>query len=345
MPPGITNKQKWFAAIVFAVVACVVGPIIHWGLTRSAGPDSISKPRELVLTFLLTLLAALIAPAIGLAIAPYIKWVNRIISTPEIRNVPNLLNAQRVLLFGASGTGKSALISYLFSAKPVAPLESSIEFRQSCEEFPMSQQEHQLLCIADYRGQNPSQVTNRLPESFAGPDGARLVNAVVFLVDLIPRKVDGEEPNEHVWDDERLLRWLATNPEPVVRDRLEQHLDYIGASNLEILFDVVNSERLAEVHLLITKADLLREAVKRGFLDLEGATLETFVENAFAEVERRIEAACRGNRIPGKFTINLISLKDESARTFFYTLVKKIQQWEIKRRGTKNESTGRISGN
>lgn len=46
------------------------------------------------------------------------------------------------------------------------------------------------MAIADYKGQDPSQVILHASPDFFGSQGNRVLNAVIFIVDLVPRKTD-----------------------------------------------------------------------------------------------------------------------------------------------------------
>jgi hypothetical protein len=183
------------------------------------------------------------------------------------------------------------------------------------------------ILLADYHGQKPSQVTSYVPDDFAGPPGERIVDAILFLVDLIPR-VEDPKTNK-VFDDKRLLAWLGERPAERIKDRLEQHKYYISDAVLEILFEAVRSTRLREIRMLVTKADLLRRASSEGVFGVEGQSIEEYASGFFATIESQIRAACFENSngvdsTPINFSTHFISLRDESARVIFYELLQKL---------------------
>jgi hypothetical protein len=163
-------------------------------------------------------------------------------------------------------------------------------------------------------------------DEFAGPPGERSIDAILFFVDLIPR-VEDPKTNK-IFDDKRLLAWLADRPGERTKERLEQHKYYISAPVLEILFEAVHSTRLREVRLLVTKSDLLRRAFSEGVLGPEGQSVEEYATGFFAGVESQIRAACIENSsVDGlviNFSTHFISLRDESARLMFFDLLQKL---------------------
>jgi hypothetical protein len=100
---------------------------------------------------------------------------------------------------------------------------------------------------------------------------------------------------------------------------------------LEILFQAVYSKQLREIRLLITKADLIREAGIRGLLPgLNGQNVEDYARGFFKGIESQINAACEDNDTDKndnsvkRCAVRVISLKDESARQVIFELIQRL---------------------
>jgi hypothetical protein len=274
-----------------------------------------------IISGLLAVLGTLIAVLIATIFNPSKRWLKGYISRP------NGASSLRILLFGASGSGKSAFADHVLTIKPLVPLKSSSNFTIRSGKLVVNGPEPKEILLADYQGQKPSQVTSYIPDEFAGPPGERIIDAIVFFVDLIPR-VEDPKTNK-VLDDKRLLAWLAESPAERIKQRLEQHKYYISEAVLEILFEAVHSTRLREVRLLVTKSDLLRRASSEGVFGPDGQSIEEYTTSFFASVESRIRAACIENSSPIdgspiNSSIHFISLRDESARLMFFDLLQRL---------------------
>jgi len=258
---------------------------------------------------------------VALVFNPIRKWLEGYISPPDRDS------SLRILLFGAPGSGKSAFADYVLTIKPLVPMKSSPNFTIRSGKVVVNGLEPEEILLADYHGEKPSQVTSYIPDEFAGPQGERIVDAILFLVDLIPR-VEDPKTNK-VFDDRRLLAWLAERPGERIKERLEQHKYYVSEAVLEILFEAVRSKRLREIRLLVTKADLLRRASSEGVFGVEGQSIEEYASGFFATIESQIRAACFENSngidcIPINCSTHFISLRDESPRLMFYELLQKL---------------------
>lgn len=108
--------------------------------------------------------------------------------------ISNLLvkkSVYRICIFGRAGSGKSTFIETAFT------LINPNRDRRSTEDFDYYKFKVQLglrnfadVAIADYKGQDPSQVILHASPDFFGSQGNRVLNAVIFIVDLVPRKTD-----------------------------------------------------------------------------------------------------------------------------------------------------------
>ena len=323
MAQKLTSKQKWLAGVVFGLVPVAMAIFIYTALSPadiSYQPAHAGTLYRAIISGLLAVLGTLIAVLIAMIFNPINGWLKGYLSRP------NGDSSLRILLFGASGSGKSAFADHVLTIKPLVPLKSSSNFTIRSGKLVVNGPEPKEILLADYQGQKPSQVTSYIPDSFAGPPGERRIDAILFFVDLIPRVEDSK--TNKVLDDKRLLAWLAESPAERIKQRLEQHKYYISDAVLEILFEAVHGTRLREVRLLVTKSDLLRRASSEGVFGPEGKSIEEYAAGFFASVESRIRAACIENSSPVdgspiNCSTHFISLRDESARVIFYELLQK----------------------
>jgi hypothetical protein len=319
-----TSKQKWFAGVAFSIVPIVAAILIYTALRRanvSNQPTQGGTLYRAIISGLLALLGTLIAVLIGMIFNPIKGRLKRYFSCS------NGDSSLRILLFGASGSGKSAFADHVLTIKPLVPMKSSPNFTIRSSKLVVNGSEPKEILLADYQGQKPSQVTSCIPDEFAGPPSERRIDAILFFVDLIPR-VDDPKTSK-VFDDKRLIAWLAESPAERIKQRLEQHKNYVSDAVLEILFEAVHNTRLREVQLLVTKSDLLRRASSEGVFGPDGQSIEEYTTSFFAAVESRIRAACieNSNPVDGSpinFSTHFISLRDESARVMFYELLQKL---------------------
>jgi hypothetical protein len=115
----------------------------------------------------------------------------------------------------------------------------------------------------DYQGEKPGMAILDLSAEFAGPPTDRAINVVFFLVDLFPRLLD---ENGRVLGDEEILLWLQQDGGEKIGRRVSEHLDYLTAPMLQVVFASVYSPQLRSVRLVVTKLDLVREVCARGYL-------------------------------------------------------------------------------
>jgi hypothetical protein len=323
MAQKLASKQKRLVGVVFTLVAVVVAILVYTALHRTNISNQPNRGGSLYLatiSALLALLSTLVAALVAMIFNPIRRWLEGYIYRSDGDS------SVRILLFGASGSGKTAFNDHVLTIKPLLPMKSSSNLTIRSGKLVVNGQKPVEILLADYQGQKPSQVTSYIPDEFAGPPGGRRIDAILFFVDLIPR-VDDPKTNK-VFDDKRLLAWLAESPAERVKERLEQHKYYISDAVLEILFEAVHSTRLREVRLLVTKSDLLRRASSENVFGPEGKSIEEYATGFFSAVESRIRAACIENSsVDGlviNFSTHFISLRDESARLMFFDLLQKL---------------------
>jgi hypothetical protein len=319
----LTSKQHWFAAIALSLVPVAAAILIYIALHRaniSNQPTQGNRLYQATISVLLALLGTLIVTLFAMVSNPIRRWLESYFSRPDGDS------SLRILLFGAPGSGKSAFADHVLTIKPLVPMKSSPNFTIRSGRLVVNEPEPENILVADYCGQKPSQVTSYIPDDFAGPKGERIIDAILFFVDLIPRVEDSK--TNRVMDDKRLLAWLAERPIERIKERLEQHKYYIADAVLEILFEAVYSSRLREIRLLVTKSDLLRRAFSESVLGREGQSIEEYAAGFFAGLEAQIRAACIDNSsvdsTPINCSMHLISLRDDSARLMFYELLQKL---------------------
>jgi hypothetical protein len=306
-----TRKQKAFAVVAFVAIGSVLGFVIY--LARAHHGAQGGKFAEATISFLYGLLSAFVIALLAFAIGPVKNWFEDYLASPEGEEI-------RILLFGQTGTGKTSFASFVMMTKPLQLSQSTEAFTATPGVVRLAQGRDIPVVLGDYRGQEPSQATVYIPDSFAGIVGHRVVNAVIFFTDLVGREFDHDQPGQ-ILDDNRLLAWLLENADERVQARIDQHHSYLSSAVLEILFSAVWGDQLKRIFFLITKSDLLVKAAQTGRVQaLRNGDLADAAKDCFADVVARINAACAKNNIPSCH-VEVISLRDESARNFVYHLV------------------------
>jgi hypothetical protein len=314
----LTHKEKTFAVLALLLISLILGSIVYF--VRIHGGAQGGKLAEASTSFLYGLLASLVIALAAFAFKPFQTWLQAYLATPDTDG-----KELRILLFGQTGCGKTSFATYALTAKPLETIESTPGFIPRSGTVSLNSSRNLAVVLGDYRGEEPSQATAQIPESFAGPPDNRLIDAVIFFVDLIGREHDHDQPDQ-VLNDEKILEWLREAPTDYVTRRINQHKAYLSAAVLEILFSVVYSVRLKNVFFLVTKADLIWSAATKGVLP--GFSTETFeasVVAQFSDVVDRINAACVKNDIP-PCIVSMISLRDESARAFVFDALGRIDK-------------------
>jgi hypothetical protein len=185
---------------------------------------------------------------------------------------------------------------------------------KSTEEYDLYEGEGRLglkntkrvpVCVADYKGQKPSQFFINPDEAFYGPPGKRLINAVFFVVDLFPEVRDEDGI---VLKDEVLLDRYAMEAEDRLRARVAENCEYITKWTVELVISLAHSQtNLHAVHLLVNKTDLLEKLFARGYLRSSIAN-EKYAIQLYDPMAVIIRKACDDNGMKEHtFAVNVIS--------------------------------------
>ena len=258
------------------------------------------------------ILIALIFPVlitiITYAIQPVSEWLDNYLNEPNLKN-----KGCTIYLYGGAGTGKTSLANSWYTAN-TRPHVSTTDIHCYELEIPRNslKRKYTKIRVIDYKGQKQSQVTTNIPDKFVGRKNKRLVNAALFLVDIVGRF----DENDDILDTERKqLLWLNSNTEVKVNERIKEHTYYINGS-LEIVFSVIYSLNLRSVKLVINKFDIIENLLKNGFLPNPSNLDHTdYAKNLFEKIESEISQACRENNIQD-FSVEVISAKKDYRTRF-----------------------------
>jgi energy-coupling factor transporter ATP-binding protein EcfA2 len=203
----------------------------------------------------------------------------------------------RILIFGRHGSGKTTFIDTAFTyIDPADPRRKSTEYFEyrrfqvvlHRKELQLGQYTH--VEVADYKGQEPSQVIINSSKDFFGPKHNRVLNAIIFIVDLVPRKTD-EHGNP--LNDDSLLEWLKNgNMLDKIKERVEEHNQYINEVSLHLLFSSLYSHNLKSVIFVINKKDLIEKLMKYGYLTTNFSDFREYARHLFAPMIKNINKAC-----------------------------------------------------
>jgi energy-coupling factor transporter ATP-binding protein EcfA2 len=180
----------------------------------------------------MTLVALVLVPVGGYLFKPIRDDLDAFISNLFVKK-----SVYRICIFGRPGSGKSTFIETAFT------LINPNRDRRSTEVFDYYDFKVQLglrnfadVAIADYKGQNPSQVIIHASPDFFGSERSRVINAILLIVDLVPRKTD--EKGKPI-NDEALLAWLKQgNTIEKIESRVREHYDYLTTKLSNLPMDV-----------------------------------------------------------------------------------------------------------
>ncbi|NJS10455.1 MAG: hypothetical protein HC789_08770 [Microcoleus sp. CSU_2_2] len=228
----------------------------------------------------------------------------------------------RILIFGRHGSGKTTFIQTAFTLCKADPRIISTKyfeyrrFRAHLHKKELQLDQYTDVAVADYKGQEPSQVIIDSSKDFFGPKGNRVLNAIIFIVDLVPRKND-EHGNP--LNDESLLEWLKNgNTLNKIKERVEEHNQYINQASLQLLFRSLYSQNLKSVIFVINKKDLIERLIDDGYLPTNFRDFREYAKHLFDRMIKNINEACTqlgiedfSNNDSWVFTVSAKS-KDES---------------------------------
>ncbi|MEG4341137.1 hypothetical protein [Microcoleus sp. D3_18_C2] len=204
----------------------------------------------------------------------------------------------RILIFGRHGSGKTTFIETAFTfidpADPKRRLTENFEYRRfrvQLHRNELNLGQYTDVEVADYRGQTPSQVIINNSADFFGPKGSRVLNAIIFMVDIVPRIID-EQGNP--LDDRSLLEWLNNGNKLVdkIRERVREHYEYINQASLELLFNSLYSQNLTSVIFVINKKDLIEKLINNGCLPTNFSDFKEDAKPLFTRMIQNINEAC-----------------------------------------------------
>lgn len=213
----------------------------------------------------------------------------------------------RIALIGMGRSGKTSLIRQLLTEDPPRQEESTETFDvfEDTKRFGLENPKRHTIAIADYRGQQLSQLTVEHPTTFFGPPGNRRINAILFIVDMFPEL---KNSRDEALTDEESIHLFSKDPPFWIKDRVKDQKEYITRYTIEQVFSLCyNKSNLQTVILLINKIDLLEMLVSLGHLQLaKNETCDSYVKKLFADTAKELKKACTSNELsePSVYTIS-----------------------------------------
>ncbi len=225
----------------------------------------------------------------------------------------------RILIFGRHGSGKTTFLETAFtwinpadSERKSTPDFNYYRFRLQLQRKEVKLGQYTNVEVADYKGQKPSQVIINNSADFFGPKGSRVLNAIIFIVDLVPRIIDAQG---NPLNDESLLEWLKNgNMLDKIKERVEEHNQYINQVSLELLFSSLHSQNLKSIIFVINKKDLIEKLINDGYLTTNFSDFKEYAKHLFNPMIQNINKACTQNEIED-FSNNDSSVFTVSARS------------------------------
>jgi GTPase SAR1 family protein len=238
----------------------------------------------------------------------------------------------RILVVGLGRSGKTSIIRHVLTDESPKREKSTTQFimYDKILKIGLNDPVEYIVAIADYKGQKLSQITNdkSFYPDFFGKPGQKLVNVIIFVVDLFPemRNKRGE-----LLTDEQIVMRSKKNPMTLINERVIEHQFYNTIHNIEQIIELASPKNLFSVRLLINKIDLLREAMARGYLpEVNEKNMEKYSKDLFKKISDDIRKACEDNKIED-FSVHIVSAKtgDNMKIVFgniFETYIKRSQQ-------------------
>jgi ABC-type dipeptide/oligopeptide/nickel transport system ATPase component len=236
-------------------------------------------------------------------------------------------------IFGLGGSGKTTFIRNAFREHKILSETQETQnfclYEFPCSEFVNSQQmENYVVRIADYAGQDPSQIlcpgiqVNKEQKenydqlrSFITRADELIVDVIIFIVDVI-----GKPGDYSVVNDEELTKKLLLDPQEAfnqIKIRLDDHEEYISKGVIQNIFSAMNSENLKLVLLLVNKNDVLESLIGSGSSEqdaqVDGEEIKNYVKEKFDRRQDIIAEFCKKaseGRSEIKFKSQYVSFSD-----------------------------------
>ena len=198
---------------VVTVVVSVLGLLSYYG------------PGDKVLQPVIGTLAA-IGVTVGSLLVRQVREV--------LEEVLERVNPERhctIVMYGHTGSGKTTLLKSLLFADTLVPERETEHFLYFRKNVSLDAETEVPVMIADYKGEEPDQAIFDLEEEFAGQSQARQINAMLLLVDLIPRFHD--EKGQPL-DDEPTLDKMKLDADKIIAERVRDHDYYFAPAMLRV---------------------------------------------------------------------------------------------------------------
>ncbi len=179
----------------------------------------------------------------------------------------------RICIIGRSGTGKTTLIENAFTFSnsknppPSTKIFDSFRVKMALDLEAINYTNYIDILVSDYQGQSPYQLMKEDNNYFFGNSNNRLINTLIFMVDLIPKITD---ENNKILNDEELLQWFIDKGDILKRieNRVLENYEYNGDAVVSIFLDRFYSKNLKQIILLISKSDLIDKLMQNGYITI-----------------------------------------------------------------------------
>jgi hypothetical protein len=252
------------------------------------------------------------AIAITVAADPFVGAWKRFLSDFDT----GLRRPVRVFAFGPQGAGKTTLRERLLS--PLTPdllKNPTRQFNSDDAEIKVVVKGNSALkvIIADYAGEFPDQVLLDKHKDFFGPITKGKVDAVFFLVDVIPAYLD--KMTGLPTPDARVVELYSSDAEKRIDLRVKEIYRYRSVPQMTTILKLCGAREGAvkSVRLLVSKVDLLQRIHSRGYVKSESkeskTSAEKYVRREYAQLDKELRKICESFRIADYafLCVNLIS--------------------------------------